>query len=374
MRRVPWLFVLTLFVPQAASSLQLHWNSGLTDLTFSEAKCCTLVVQADAAEGRLPPEWRLVWAADSAGVSPVPLPPEASCQQVAEIQSISAPTTPTEIAANIMTARFCSSEGEMATTARFAETGSIRDWDPQCDNWAEAVAVKGDTVFVGGNFSFIGGQTRTNLAALDAVTAAALPWRVDANSDVITLSLLNDTLYAGGSFSRIGGAARSGLAAIDPAGAAVLPWAPEPSVSEWLGWGSYPVVRSLVAVDHDLYVGGAFGRIDEVPASNLAAISFGPAPPPPPPTAPQSLALAAPRPNPVRNDATLRFALPAAGSVDLAVYDVQGRRVSWLLRRSEYPAGIHDLPIKATGWPEGFYFLRLESRGRAVMKKFVVLE
>lgn len=255
-----------------------------------------------------------------------------------------------------------------------AETGSIRDWDPQCDNWAEAVAVKGDTVFVGGNFSFIGGQTRTNLAALDAVTAAALPWRVDANSDVITLSLLNDTLYAGGSFSRIGGVTRSGLAAIDPAGAAVLPWAPEPSVSEWLGWGSYPVVRSLVAVDHDLYVGGAFGRIDEVPASNLAAISFGPAPPPPPPTAPQSLALAAPRPNPVRNDATLRFALPAAGSVDLAVYDVQGRRVSWLLRRSEYPAGIHDLPIKATGWPEGFYFLRLESRGRAVMKKFVVLE
>lgn len=119
MRRVPWLFVLTLFVPQAASSLQLHWNSGLTDLTFSEAKCCTLVVQADVAEGRLPPEWRLVWAADSAGVSPVPLPPEASCQQVAEIQSISAPTTPTEIAANIMTARFCSSEGEMATTARF---------------------------------------------------------------------------------------------------------------------------------------------------------------------------------------------------------------------------------------------------------------
>jgi hypothetical protein len=60
--------------------------------------------------------------------------------------------------------------------------------------------------------------------------------------------------------------------------------------------------------------------------------------------------------------------------VDLTVFDLQGRRVSSLLRRSRYTAGIHDVPLTTAGWPEGFYFLRLESGGRSATRKFVVLE
>jgi hypothetical protein len=63
-----------------------------------------------------------------------------------------------------------------------------------------------------------------------------------------------------------------------------------------------------------------------------------------------------------------------AGPVDLAIFDLQGRRVSSLLRRTGYAAGVHDVPMTTAGWPEGFYFLRLESGGRAVTRKFVVLE
>lgn len=255
-----------------------------------------------------------------------------------------------------------------------ARTGTVRDWDPQCDNWVEAIAVVGDTVFVGGSFTAIGGRPRANLAALDAITASALPWQVDANSDVVALTVLNDTLYAGGSFSQIGGVSRSSLAAIDPSSGTVLPWAPELSISEWLGWGSYPVVRSLFAADHNLYLGGAFGRIGSALASNLASISFGPPPFAPPPVPPQSLALATPFPNPVRTDASLRFALPAAGPVDLAVFDLQGRCISSLLRGTAYPAGIHDLLLKTTGWPVGFYYLRLEFEGHTATRRFVVLQ
>ena len=48
------------------------------------------------------------------------------------------------------------------------------------------------------------------------------------------------------------------------------------------------------------------------------------------------LAFARPSPNPSRRSATLRFTLPAAGSVRLEVLDVNGRRV-W--RRSDSLAG-----------------------------------
>lgn len=120
MRRVPWLLALMLLVPQTASSLQLRWSSGASDLTFSEATRCTLVIQADPAEGRLPPEWRLVWTADSAGIDPVPLPPGASCaDDVAEVTSVSHPSTAAEIAENLLTARYCSASSKLATTARF---------------------------------------------------------------------------------------------------------------------------------------------------------------------------------------------------------------------------------------------------------------
>jgi hypothetical protein len=121
MKRVPWLLVLMLLVSAPmAQAIQLHWSTGAMDMTFSEATRCTLVVEADSAEGGLPPEWRLVWTADSASIDPVPIPPGASClDDVAEVSSISAPSTGAEIAENLLTAWFCSASSQPATAARF---------------------------------------------------------------------------------------------------------------------------------------------------------------------------------------------------------------------------------------------------------------
>lgn len=252
-------------------------------------------------------------------------------------------------------------------------SGSILDWAPQTDDFCRTVAVLGDTVFVGGRFSTIGGQPRRNLAAVDARNGTVLPWQADANSDVSSLEVLGDTLFVGGSFATIGDVARRSLAAVSISTGTVLPWDPDLSWIEWGGWGTYPVVSTLTLDGSTLYVGGRFGRAGLTPISNFAGVSFAP-PPQPPPPAPRALALAALFPNPVRTSATVRFALPGAGPVDMAVFDLQGRRVSSLLRKSNYAAGVHNLPMRTSGWPEGFYFLRLEFGGRTVTRKFVVLE
>lgn len=254
-----------------------------------------------------------------------------------------------------------------------ASLGAVTDWNPQSDNWVNTVAVVGNTVFVGGRFNTIGGQPRTNLAALDPVSGLATTWVANANSQVLALSSIEDTLYVGGGFYSIGGQPRNGLAALDIATGEVLPWTPDLSLDEWQGQGTHPGVLTIVPIGQTLLVGGGFGRIGESLASNVATISFAPPPTNPIPPSP-ALVFAGLMPNPVRGVATVRFSLPRAGPVNLAVFDLQGRRVASLLEHAIRPAGTNDVALRADGWREGFYFCRLEAGGRSATRKFVVLK
>ncbi|MBI5711724.1 MAG: T9SS type A sorting domain-containing protein [Candidatus Eisenbacteria bacterium] len=261
-----------------------------------------------------------------------------------------------------------------------AATGEVRDWDPKPELWVYAVAVKDSTVFVGGAFRSIGGQPRSRLAALDATTGAVKDWAADATLSnpnlvrVYDLRVMGQTLYVGGSFDAIGGQPRGGLAALDAETGAVLDWDPAlggPTSDYPLAPG---VVWSLASSGTTLYAGGRFRWAGSVPVASLAAISTtpdgngGPAP------VPTVLAVASVAPNPARSSATIRYSLPAAGPVNLAVFDVQGRRIASLLSKEPRQAGIHEVPVRTAGWPEGFYFCRLEAGGATATRKMVVLK
>ena len=85
------------------------------------------------------------------------------------------------------------------------------------------------------------------------------------------------------------------------------------------------------------------------------------------------LALRLISPNPARSNMEFRFAVPAAGAVRLAIYDVQGRRVATVLDQT-LPAGwqsaswngrdLRSLPVAS-----GAYFARLESGGEVRLRK-----
>lgn len=120
MRRIPWILLLMLLVPCTSSALQLRWSAGSTDLSFTSTMRCTLVVQADSAEGRLPAEWRLLWLADSSGVHLTVGNPELACEtDTAAVSTLEPPSTPADTAAHLVTARFCSSGEPPASTAYF---------------------------------------------------------------------------------------------------------------------------------------------------------------------------------------------------------------------------------------------------------------
>jgi hypothetical protein len=68
-----------------------------------------------------------------------------------------------------------------------------------------------------------------------------------------------------------------------------------------------------------------------------------------------------------RGGADLSYSLPEAGNVEVAVYDVAGRRVA-TLESSTQPAGKHTLTWDATGFGQGMYYYRLRV-GTSVMTK-----
>jgi hypothetical protein len=218
----------------------------------------------------------------------------------------------------------------------FDPSGSVRPWTPVLESEhatyvgsqpeARALALHGNTLFVGGRFDRIAGELRPDLGAIDATTGAVLPWDSDMRTGythpfdaVDALALVDDVLYVGGRFTRLGGYPSRGFAAL-----ALTPR------SAWL--------RKAIA-----------------PATARGV----------------TLALT---PNPARGRVRLTFSLPAPATVSLGVFDVAGRRVAAPLDRSLERAGEHNLLLDTARLRAGVYYSRLDVDGVTSTRRFVVLD
>jgi uncharacterized repeat protein (TIGR01451 family) len=111
-------------------------------------------------------------------------------------------------------------------------SGTATEWNPAPNGAVEVLEVGHDgTVFVGGDLTQVGGQPRNGLAALDDSLGSANPtW--DPNHDgsqpnvSMALSTGGWTLYVGGEFSSIGGASNPRLAALNVSTGLSRPWSP----------------------------------------------------------------------------------------------------------------------------------------------------
>jgi trimeric autotransporter adhesin len=170
--------------------------------------------------------------------------------------------------------------------ARILADGSVAAWNPDADGSVEALALSGGTVYAGGSFTIIGGQARNRIAALDATTGSPAAWNPDANGAVHALAVSGNTVYACGDFGgppptiTIGGQSRDFLAALDATTGSATAWNPTPTGT------ADPRVYALVVSGSTVYVGGGFSIISgqsrrglaALNASSGAATSWNPAP------------------------------------------------------------------------------------------------
>ena len=129
--------------------------------------------------------------------------------------------------------------------------GSATSWIPNVGNQVRSIAVSGSTVYIGGLFTAVGGQTRNMIAALDATLETnnlISGWNPGAAVNVRALAISGSTLYAGGDFTTIGGQSRKYLAALNASDGTVTSWNPNPNAS----------VLALAANGTTIYAGGDF--------------------------------------------------------------------------------------------------------------------
>jgi hypothetical protein len=88
--------------------------------------------------------------------------------------------------------------------------------------------------------------------------------------------------------------------------------------------------------------------------------------------APKELALRGNYPNPFARQTTIRYEVPENGNVQLAVYDMLGRRVEMLA--DEYQkAGRKEVTFTARDLSSGIYFVRLTAGNMTQMRKITVV-
>ncbi|MCP4644199.1 MAG: hypothetical protein GY851_27400 [bacterium] len=146
---------------------------------------------------------------------------------------------------------------------------------PQANSAVVAMARSGDTVYVGGSFTQIGGVARNYLAAFDATTGIVDPaWNPNPSSSVVALAVSGGKVYMGGGFTTVNGGAtaRNRLAAFnlaDGTSAATPDPAWDPNMDAQ--------VSGIVVSGSKVYVGGSFTTVNGGATTRNRLAAFNPA-------------------------------------------------------------------------------------------------
>ena len=149
-----------------------------------------------------------------------------------------------------------------------AADGTATGFDPSPQQNLAAVAVSGSIVYAAGGFTSIGGQPRNYIAALNAVDGSATAFDPNPNNSVFAIGVSDTAVYFGGLFSSLGGVSRSGLAAINAGDGTATAWDPNPQGPS----GNSAALETLQLSGTTLYVGGTFAQLGGQARDNIGAI------------------------------------------------------------------------------------------------------
>jgi hypothetical protein len=139
-----------------------------------------------------------------------------------------------------------------ANLAALDASGSATGWSADTDGIVYDLAVSGGAVYAGGQFHTVGGQPRASLAAIDAGTATVAPFAPNPNSPIGHIAIAGNDLVVSAphlalGFSTIGGQTRHNLAAVDATTGLATSWTPDPDGT----------IDDIVVAGNQLYLCGA---------------------------------------------------------------------------------------------------------------------
>lgn len=147
-------------------------------------------------------------------------------------------------------------------------TGMLTSWDPSVTGgevFTLQVDADAGSVYVGGSFTAVGLDSRHYLAEINSTTGAATSWNPDPSSYVDVLKINSgSSIFVGGRFNTIGSADRTALALIDRSTGLATSWDANLSL--------YRTVAALAIDGSRIFVGGSFTSVNSVPRMYFAVL------------------------------------------------------------------------------------------------------
>ncbi|HQR35671.1 MAG TPA: BACON domain-containing carbohydrate-binding protein, partial [Blastocatellia bacterium] len=138
---------------------------------------------------------------------------------------------------------------------------------PNVNGLVRAVAVQSDgKIVVGGLFSSVNGQARSNLARLNVDGSLGTTFSFGTNGTVFALCIQSGKILVGGSFATLAGQARNNLGRLNSDG----------SLDATFNQGANAAVYALkLQADYQVVVGGNFTTLGGLPHNHVGRISNG---------------------------------------------------------------------------------------------------
>ena len=158
--------------------------------------------------------------------------------------------------------------------AKLSTTGTgLADatWNPNSSNIVNSLTLDtaNSVIYVGGNFTTIGGQSRNRIAKLSTTGTglADATWNPNANSEInyLELDIVNSVIYVGGSFATIGGQSRNNIAKLSTTGTGLADATWNPNANSAVS------LLALDTVNNELYIGGGFTTLSGQTATPFLA-------------------------------------------------------------------------------------------------------